>query len=102
MSDICVASWGAGRLRAEEARSLRVGGSSARVIATVDIAGEVADAAVAAQIPFAVIEQVGAGRIAVQGAPVYSDYDLFREGYSNARFTMAIIDWLCGEEWSGR
>lgn len=90
------AAWGASRLRAEEVRALGVNGSSAMVVASVGGPDGVG------QAPFAAIERVGAGRVAVLGAPVFSDYDLFREGYSNARFTIAIIDWLCGGEWSAR
>ncbi len=96
LSDIVDVPWGADSLRAEEVRPLRISGSSARVVAELGGTGD-ADLAV-----FATIEKVGEGRVAVLGAPVFSDYDLFRDGYSNARFTLNLFNWLCGGEWSAR
>ena len=61
--------------------------------------GEGPDVAVACgtevEQPFAALQD-GAGARRRAGAPTFSDYDLFRTGYSNAEFVAAIMEWLCG------
>jgi hypothetical protein len=54
----------------------------------------------AAGVVFAAGELIGSGRVACLGAPVYSLFDLKRELFANSDFTLAVMAWLAGEEWT--
>lgn len=82
--------WLGKKIRVEEARPLQVRpGSDAMVI--IDGPDK--------QYPFAAIHTAGNGRVAVLGAPMFSNYDINRSGYANAEFTLALVKWLSGGEW---
>lgn len=93
MGGVVEASWAGGAIRAEEARPLLVG--EGPDVVAVACGTEV-------EQPFAALQETGQGRVAVLAAPTFSDYDLFRTGYSNAEFVAAIMEWLCGGGWPGR
>ena len=92
--------WGPGQgsgrpIFASEACSLMAAGQ-----AQAQAPGTTVLARSAAGIVFAAGELIGSGRVACLGAPVYSLFDLKRELFANSDFTLAVMAWLAGEEWT--
>ncbi len=91
--------WGAG----QKGRARLVYASEACSLTTTDEAqasGTEVFARSAAGAIFAAGELIGSGRVACLGAPVYSLVDLKRELFANSEFTLAVMTWLAGEEWT--